>query len=320
MTAAKRLKKLKPSIHFRHQLKHSLDDYFLNKNFLSVDIPPLTLFPSVEAHIEPVKLKLHDDGHSQTAYLLTSPELCMKPLLAAGNERLVSYGPVFRDEEKRSSKEHLNCFYLWEWYYLNHSYSAIKEDLSFFAKDLFPSLCGKSFKQISLTWDELYRDVLGFSLKDMEDWSELCRRAQSLGFETDSPREAFDWFWADSLEKTLYNEDFVILDEFPAFHRAYARLNPVDNRFALRFEWLYGGREIGNAYDELCDSKEQEKIMEDENQQRKLAGKKPLPLDNDFIESLGMIPTASGIAMGMERLLMALTGASLIEDVQPFGL
>jgi lysyl-tRNA synthetase class 2 len=99
---------------------------------------------------------------------------------------------------------------------------------------------------------------------------------------------------------------------------ALARVDPADPRWAQRFELYAAGLELANGFAELNDATEQRRRLATEQEQRRRAGRPVYPLDERFLEAVGRMPDAGGVALGLDRLLMLLTGAEAIDDVLLF--
>ena len=117
------------------------------------------------------------------------------------------------------------------------------------------------------------------------------------------------------IEPKLGERKPVILYEYPRQMAALARLKPGDRRFAERFEAYACGMELCNAFSELTDADEQRRRLEADAAERATLGRHTYPIDGQFIEAVGMMPEAAGIALGVDRLVMLLTDAPKIRDV-----
>ena len=113
----------------------------------------------------------------------------------------------------------------------------------------------------------------------------------------------------ERVEPALGIERPTFLTEYPASQAALARLKPTDPRVAERFELYAGGLELANGFSELCDAREQRARLLHEQEQRRALGREVFPLDEKFLAALDSIGEAGGVALGVDRLLMLLTGA-----------
>ena len=110
----------------------------------------------------------------------------------------------------------------------------------------------------------------------------------------------------------------TFLTEYPSALAALARIKPGEPRVAERFELYIDGLELANAFSELTDPLEQRERFAADEKQRRAAGKRPYPLPDNFLNELSAMPEAAGIALGLDRLVMLLTGAERIDDVVAF--
>jgi lysyl-tRNA synthetase class 2 len=110
----------------------------------------------------------------------------------------------------------------------------------------------------------------------------------------------------------------VYLTDWPASMAALARVRRDDPRWAERFELYAGGLELANGFAELNDAAEQRRRLLAEQALRARLGRPVYPLDEAFLDAVGRMPEAGGVAMGLDRLLMILAGAERIEDVLLF--
>ncbi|MGA8893228.1 MAG: amino acid--tRNA ligase-related protein, partial [Anaeromyxobacteraceae bacterium] len=131
--------------------------------------------------------------------------------------------------------------------------------------------------------------------------------------------DAFFRIFLHAVEPGLGFPRPVYLTDWPASMAALARVRPDDPRWALRFELYAAGLELANGFAELTDAAEQRRRLEEERALRVRLGRPAYPLDERFLEAVGRMPEAGGVAMGLDRLLMLLTGAERIRDVLLFA-
>jgi len=130
--------------------------------------------------------------------------------------------------------------------------------------------------------------------------------------------DVFTQVLLERIEPALGIDRPTFLTEYPASQAALARLKAADPRVAERFELYAGGLELANGFSELCDAAEQRRRLEREQELRRALGRDVYPLDEWFLSALDQIPSAGGVALGFDRLLMLLTGAASIADVLLF--
>jgi lysyl-tRNA synthetase class 2 len=282
----------------RARLYASLREYFARAGFLEVETPILVRLAGMEPHIDPFAVK--------GRFLHTSPEYAMKRLLADEDAPpLFQICKVFRDEP--ASVTHNPEFTMLEFYRPHADYRAIMEDvegaLSHCASG--QGLFGKApYERLTVHEAMLrYANV---------DWRTLKARPG------DAWDDTFFRIFLDKVEPQLGLERPVFLCEYPASMASLARLKPGEPTVAERVELYAGGVELGNGFSELTDAAEQRKRLVDEQAQRKAAGQRVLALDEKFLEALTRMPPSAGIAIGLDRVLMVMTGVARVEDVLLF--
>lgn len=231
------------------------------------------------------------DAKNDLTYLRASPELQMKKLLAAGLERIYQIGPCFREGE--CGARHNPEFTMLEWYRRDADYLAIAEDL----ERLIAILAGVAAPRIRrLAVREAYRRFAG--------WDPWLRWDQ----------DRFDFDMATKVEPALKAEGGgVFLMDYPT---AAASLAKIRGDVAERWEFYWDGLELGNCFTELCDAAEQRRRFEKAKAARRLLHEADYPIDQDFIDSLPRIRSAAGVAVGIDRLVMVLTGMQQISAVR----
>lgn len=303
MSERERLIQRRPFLEARSLILQGIRSFFLSEDFLEVQTPIVTIAPAPEAHIE--ALSLRDSG-----FLVTSPELFMKRLLAAGYPKVFQISPVFRSGER--GRYHHPEFTMLEWYRLHEDYHALQDDC---------------LRLLQSVWDiatanpDLPSPLP--SLRVDEPWQEYTvAHAFSMfaGWEPgpDVDQDRFDMDLVEKVEPNLGIPRPCILTDYPANQAALARLKPGEPSVAERFELYWGGVELANGFSELTDPREQHSRFELANVQRQEKGLSPYPPPKAFLESLEHLPPCAGIAMGIDRLVMLLTGADGIDQVVAF--
>jgi len=328
-----RLAAQRPRIEARADLTRRLRAFFERRGFLEVETPRLTAHGTCEPYIEPFITSLEDDrGKNRVASLIPSPEIHMKKLVASGYERIWELARVFRNHEPLDSPWHNHQFSLLEWYRRGEPYETIMED----AQALILELAGRDrldwngrgldlsvFER--LTVREAFRRFAGIDFdRELAEgpegyWGGIRRLAERLGHgRQESLDDAFYLLFLNHVEPGLAAQDHpVFLHEYPAFQAAFSRLGP-DPRYGERVELYLAGVELGNGYGELVDGEEQRKRLQDGNRIRAQRGVPVLSMDPDFPQFLPEMGMTSGMAIGWDRLVMLLTGATSIDEVLLF--
>lgn len=324
----------RPALLARSKIDAVARAYFANEDFVIVDPPGLQRSPGNETHLHAFGTEMiGNEGVGTRMYLHTSPEFSMKKLLAAGEERIVSIGHVWRNRE-RSALHHPE-FTMAEWYRANESYDAVIRDcinlcaiaartvgtpvLTFRGK-----ICDPEAEPERIGVVEAFQQFAGidlFATMDAEGETDApALAAQMVEAGIMVPADAtwshlFSRILVEKVEPNLGLGRLTVLDEYPAAEAALARRKPGDRRVSERFE-LYGcGVELANGFGELTDADEQRRRFAIEmNEKQRLYGE-TYPLDEDLLAALPLMPETSGVALGFDRLVMLAVGAPRIEDV-----
>lgn len=306
--------------------------FFAVQSFVEFEPAILQISPGNEVHIQAFKTDLFDDyGAKSTLYLHSSPEFAAKKLLAAGETRLFAFTHVFRNKEK--GPLHHPEFTLLEWYRAGEPYQRLIEDCMGLLADTvkaggsrdlaFAGRVADPFAEPEiLSVAEAFDRYCGLDLVATLDDPEKGRSLLAEGAQRHGLRVTLDDSWRDifskllsaQIEPQLGHGRPTILMDYPAAEAALAQLqkNP---RFAERFELYACGVELANGFGELRDAAIQRARFEAaENLRLKLYGE-IYPIDEDFLAALSIMPPASGIALGFDRLVMLATGASHIDQV-----
>jgi len=276
--------------------------FFSERGYLEVDTPLRIPAPAPEAHIEPLT--------SGDWFLQTSPELCMKRLLAAGERKIFQICKCFRARER--GRQHLPEFTMLEWYGAGISYRELMTDcealLRFVAEKMLGSsiLSGKTGEiDLASPWDSI-------TLTD------AFARFGSLDLPTAMAKDLFEEILITDIEPHLGLGRPTFLCDFPAPMAALARLKPGEPSLAERFELYIDGMELANGFSELVDAEEQRQRFIAERDLIRRLGRTPPPLPEPFLAALANLGECAGIAFGLDRMLMLLLGKDSIDEVVPF--
>jgi len=317
---------------FRQQQKREfinlIRQFFTDQDFFEIETPILVQSPGIEVHLHGFSTQYANFvGERFPFYLPTSPEFAIKKALGNpdfANHNLFEIARVFRNAGE-NTKQHHPEFNMLEWYRVNADYKNIMSD----CEALFSYLAGYfSHMAGGFDWSSPYprfsiaelfqRDAqidLSRALTDESYW----RREVELVLDQpladdDTFEDIFFRVWLDLIEPKLGLEKPTIVYDYPVEMGALARRKPGDSRWAERFEIYARGFEIGNAFSELTDPDELLKRWHHTNAMREIYGFPPHPIDYSFIEAVGKMPPTGGIAVGVERLLQAFTGATDIRE------
>lgn len=320
----------------RARLQGALRTHLGSRGFDEVETPCLVPAPGMEPHIRAFEAPFVPEagGAPRTLWLHSSPEYAMKRLLADGFERIFQFARVFRNGEV--SATHNPEFTMLEMYRAGTDHTGIMEDLELAveagARALQPAGGTRAawrghFVDWSAPFDRVrVADAFGAAGVDLEscagDAGRLREAARARGIDAGPDGEGFDdaffRIFLHAVEPGLGLSRPVYLTDWPASMAALARIRPDDPRWAQRFELYAAGLELANGFAELNDAAEQRRRLEEERELRRRMGRPVYPLDERFLEAVGRMPDAGGVALGLDRLLMLLTGAERIRDVLLF--
>lgn len=324
----------RPFLIGRNAIQAALRLYFAGEDFVEVDTAALQVSPGNEAHLHAFATEaLTTDGQPAPFYLHTSPEFACKKLLSAGEQRIACFAHVYRNRER--GPLHHPEFTMLEWYRAGESYETLMMDcvriaalaaetakaskLVYRGAEADP-FAGPERISVAEAFDRYARiDLLGSVAADgSTDREHLAAELRRNGL-----RVAEDDGWADLFSRALVEKiephlgfgRITILDEYPVSEAALARPSGRDPRVAERFEVYACGVELANGFGELTNAAEQRRRFEIEMAEKARIYGERYPLDEDFLEALQIMPEASGIALGFDRLVMLATGASRIDQV-----
>jgi len=319
--------KLLKTYFVRERVIQTIRKYFLDQSFHEVFTPIMVPVPSIEPNLEVFETQLRTStGKEKRAFLISSPEYAHKRLLSAGVGSLFEITHSFRNEEE-VSRLHSPEFTILEWYKVNSDYTDTMQDF----EQLFLKIIGseKMIYQnkkydLSLPWPrisvaEAFQKFAGIDVETMLSEEKLLNAGKAKGYHVEE-----DTNWEQMFYQIFLNEiETKIRDskrptfiyDYPLAQASLSRPKKDDPRFAERFEVFLAGVELGNCFSELTDAEAQHKRFEDDLTERKRLGKTDFPIDEDFVEALksGM-PTCSGIAVGVDRLIMLAADVPTVSD------
>lgn len=315
------MNKLSKRLTVRANFLRAIREYFFQQGLIEVDTPILSQYGNPEPALLNFVTTYHGPGelYLKNLYMITSPEYHMKRLLAHGVGDCYYLGKVFRDGEL--SARHNPEYTILEWYRLGFSLSELMDETA----SLITSLAKQILPIEKFTYKEAFLHYLGFNpfhKKQKELEALLEKKGVRLTFCPQSKDEVLDLLVTHLLEPSFNPDKLTFLYEYPASQASLAQLkkDQEGDWVGLRYEVYWQGLELANGYEELTNSQEQRNRFREENKERGALGLKEVPLDEKLLASLDDVPPCSGVAMGVDRLLMAKYGFKSITKVIPFGL
>jgi lysyl-tRNA synthetase class 2 len=296
------LARRKRALQQRAQILQAIRNFFVGQGYLEVETPHRIPAPAPESHIDAVP--------SGTWFLHASPELCMKRMLAAGYEKIFQICHVWRERERGS--QHIPEFTLLEWYRVNCDYRSLMEECEALIQSVSVGLGLE--KKILYHQREIDLTTPWQRISIKEAFDRYTRNSLSEALE----RDLFDEIMVREIEPNLGIGKPAFIYDYPAERGSLARLKEGDPSVAERFELYVGGLELANGFSELIDEKEQRRRFQIENEVRRSRAKPIYPVPDKFLRELKDLPSSAGIAMGVDRLVMVLLDAPLIDEVVAF--
>ncbi|MGA7276480.1 MAG: EF-P lysine aminoacylase EpmA [Desulfocapsaceae bacterium] len=296
-------------LQFRAALFHLVRSFFSKRGFLEVDTPIRQPVLLPETNIVPLR--------AGNWFLQTSPEQCMKRLLAAGCENIFQICPCFRAEERGS--RHLEEFTMLEWYRVASDYLELMSDCERLLRFVLNSLLEIGPCQPIVVDSYIAKMVIEQPWERLSV-AEAFSRYASCSVAEALDQDRFDEVIAIEIEPRLGLGRPTFLFDYPARCASLARLKNDDPGLAERFELYIEGMELANGFSELTDAAEQrrrfaEELVKNEQSRKQAGGVMP----ERFLAELENLGRAAGIAFGLDRLLMLLMSADSIDEVVSFS-
>ncbi|HMM56205.1 MAG TPA: EF-P lysine aminoacylase EpmA [Rudaea sp.] len=308
------------ALEMRARLYALIRDFFAIRGVLEVETPILSAGANTEPNIASFATRFsgHVDSGPHERWLRTSSEFAQKRLLATGVGDNYELGRVFRNGE--AGRRHNPEFTMLEWYRVGWDHTRLIDETVELVRAAL-ALVGKHAEVRRIAYRDLFRDSLGI---DPVSSSEAELHAALGDVRVDASSMSRD-DWLDLLlthriQPGFSDNSITVVYDYPVTQCALAKIRPGDPPVAERFELYVGTQELANGYHELTDAAEQRARFVRDNARRRERGQPELPIDENFLAALETgIPDCAGVALGVERLLMAMTGSDDIRGVLAFG-
>ncbi|MEJ8568428.1 EF-P lysine aminoacylase EpmA [Elongatibacter sediminis] len=286
----------------RAEMLSDIRTFFAERNVLEVETPVLSRAGNTDPNITGLRV----DG-SVPLYLRTSPEYPMKRLVASFGKDIYELGRVFRGRERGG--RHNPEFTMAEWYRVGWNWRALADEVVALIRH-----CGRGefdrWPCEMTTYRDLFLQHLG-----LDPFTATESDCEDLAGErgiTAGPMDVRDWLdllLSHVIQPAIEGARITVVCDFPVDQAALATLRDDDPPVAERFEVYLGGMELANGYQELGDARELRDRFEHDNRIRELRGDPVLPIDDQLIAALDHgLPDCAGVALGVDRLLMARLG------------
>lgn len=308
-------------LRLRAQLLSRIRHFFSQREVLEVETPLLCRATGTDPNLGFFSSQFHGAPHSQSLFLQTSPEFAMKRLLAAGSGSIYQICKAFRNSEV--GRFHNPEFTILEWYRVGFALQQLMDEATellltlLLAPNLQLSVTQLSYQQLFMEQTGL--DALNFELEsyrqftsshDFPEAEPICGEDHALWL---------DFIFSHYIQQAMQQNSIYLVYGYPAIQSSLARLSPNDHRVTERFEIFINGIELGNGFLELCDAEEQAARFEREIAYRQNHKLPSVEKDQLFLNALQAgLPDCSGIAIGLDRLLMIVSRSQTIEQVIAF--
>ena len=313
----------KVKLEAQFQLLWAIRQFFSNHGFTDVMPPPMVENPGMETHIHPFQVGHANTSRMSKMYLNTSPEFHMKELLSLGFENIFTLGYSFRDEPL--APNHRPQFLMLEWYRTNAHYTKIMDDCEALFKYSLKTLSEKNIqidqnllnlKYERATIQDLFSDTVKIDILDFLETKDLKELIEKDFKDVPLPSKGEKLSWDDyyfllflnKIEPHIAHYPYLLLYEFPKHLAALSTLKESDPRVCERFEIYSKGVELCNCFNELRDLNIQKDRFKMQAEEKQTLYGYTLPEPTVLYNALDRgLPTSSGIALGVERLLKVLT-------------
>ena len=300
----------------RARMLQGIRAFFVDNEALEVETPILSAAAITDPQLESFSTRFNQQNY----YLHTSPEFYMKRLLASGSGDIYQLARVFRLDEL--GKYHNPEFTMLEWYRCGFDHHQLMDEI----ESLLKVLLDKNTLPVKrLSYQQAFIEALQIDPLDASaGLLNECALAHGVeipqGMNLADKDMWLDWLMVEKVAASFNKKGFTFLYNYPASQAALAKLDEKDPRVANRFELFYGELELANGFYELTDAAEQAARFADENRLREQRGQKVMPVDYALLHALESgLPACSGVALGIDRLLMILCGAENISQVTAFA-
>jgi lysyl-tRNA synthetase class 2 len=295
---------------FRSSFLGAVRSFFLGAGYLEVDTPLRLPALIPEAEILPFA--------SEDWWLQTSPELCMKRLLACGASQLFQICHCFRKGEQ--GRFHQPEFSMLEWYHVHWNYRHLMEEVEALLSELLRACAHFPAVQDGNSLVLQKREISFAGSFQRITVEEAFRQYAGMPVHRALAEDRFDEILVTEIEPHLGWDSPLFLVDYPAELASLARRRPDNPQVAERFELYIGGIEIANGFSELIDPKEQKHRFVREREKIEQQGRRAGPMPEEFLDDLALLRETAGIALGLDRLLMLFLGCASLGDVQAIQL
>lgn len=289
----------------RAKLNQQIRSFFQARNVLEVETPILNSYTVTDQQIESIATE-------QNAFLHTSPEYAMKKLLVCHQQDIFQICKVFRAEEQ--GRYHRQEFTMLEWYRVSWTYHDLMQEVAELISHALVTIDLQ--ESVFIPYQQAFKQYAGIDIlhADQADYLQVCND-HGINLHTSLTSQQFQEILLDQVIVQKFASDRIyFIFDYPKQQAALAKIN--SQGLAERFECYLNGIELANGFQELTDANQQRARFEEDNRNRLLANKSAVEIDEHFLAALeDGLPESAGVALGVDRLLMLLLGATHIDEV-----
>jgi lysyl-tRNA synthetase class 2 len=312
------------ALKLRADLLARIRAFFARRDVLEVDTPALSVAGATDPALCSFRTAWHGPAVAGQGalYLHTSPEFPMKRLLAAGSGPIYQICKVFRDGE--AGRHHNPEFTLLEWYRTGYDHFDLMDEIEALLREVLAGVAPLATVE-HWTYRELFIEVAGVDpLTAPVDALSAALQSRGIsppaGLAPDDRDAWLDLLLTHVVEPAM-GRGLVFIRDYPASQAALARLHPGNPAVAARFEAYLDGVELANGFYELTDAGQQRMRFERDNARRGQQGRAAVDIDERLLAAMSAgLPDCAGVALGIDRLLMAAGRHASLADVIAFPL
>lgn len=307
-----------PNLLKRAAIIAAIRRFFADRGVLEVETPCMSQSTVTDIHLFPFETRFVGPGHSQgiNLFLMTSPEYHMKRLLAAGTGPIYQLCRSFRNEEM--GRHHNPEFTMLEWYRPHYDMYRLMNEVDDLLQQVLECDAAEtlSYQQVFQRYLEI--DPLSADIALLREAAAKLDLSNIADAEEDRDT-LLQLLFTMGVEPRIGKDKPAFIYHFPASQASLAEISTEDHRVAERFEVYFKGIELANGFHELTDAHEQQQRFDRDNRKRAARGLVQQPIDVNLLEALKAgLPDCSGVALGVDRLIMLALKAESLADVMAF--
>ncbi len=306
----------------RAEIIREIREFFCGKGYLEIETPVLSPCLIPESPIEVFRTEKISPYNTERLemYLTPSPEIWMKKAISEGSGNIFQITKSFRNSEQRG-RQHSNEFTMMEWYTIGADYKDSLETTEDLLSHLYRSFGTEKIKPpvMKISMKEAFYKFTGINLDRCGTGEELHEEIKRNGFEIAAEyswEEAFNSVFLEHVETNLPDDRPVAVYDYPVQIPCLAK-KTEDRKCYERWELYINGIEAANCYTEETDKTEVDSFFKSEFMLKQQSAV-PHLVDFRYTDLFNSFPQCSGTALGIDRLVMAVTGADDIKDILPF--